>query len=275
LVATAVFLAGAGITVIPAIAAQAADGLTTVTPAGHNYTATLVPGGVATFAVGTRTVTCDRSSTSGSIPAEPLNTAAGTVVAPLTPAVFANSKGDCAVSGGAFLTAKTVSNSTNGSWTNGLTFDAAGSTGTLTIPQAGVVTTISILGGVVCTVTVAPDGPASITGKWLPGTATSLPVLDFSNGVSIPIHREGSLCPQVDTATFKAKYQIADTTDATQQVTVAAGVAPTTPPATTDPTVAPTVDPTVAPTVDPTVGPTVDPTVDPTTVPDPTDSPVV
>jgi hypothetical protein len=272
----AVVLAGAGITVIPAVAAQAADGLTTVTPAGHNYTATLVPGSSAVFVVGAKTVTCDQSSTSGTVPAEPLNTAAGTVVAPLTPAVFANSKGDCPVTGGLFLTARTVGNSTNGTWTNGLTFDPAGSTGTLTIPQAGVVTTISLGSTPLCTVTVADKGPASITGKWTPGTATSLPVLDFSAGVSLPIHvSDGFGCPTtVDHAIFKAKYQIADTTDATQQVAVAAGVAPT-PPATTDPTPDPTVEPTVEPTVDPTSDPTVEPTVDPTTVPDPTDSPVV
>jgi hypothetical protein len=254
LVAAAVVLAGAGITVIPAAAAQAADGLTTVTPAGHNYTATLVAGSFATFVVGARTVNCDRSSTSGSIPAEPLNTAAGTVVAPLSPAVFANSKGDCPVAGAAFLTARTVSNSTNGTWTNGLTFNATGSTGTLTIPKAGVVTTIWGFGIPLCTVTVAPDGPVSITGPWRPGTATSLPVLDFSGGVTLPIIGDGVGCPAVSEATFSAKYQIADSTDATQQVTVAAGVVPT-PPATTDPTV--------------------EPTVDPTTVPDPTDSPVV
>jgi hypothetical protein len=135
-----------------------------------------------------------------------------------------------------FTTARTVSNSTNGPWTIALQYEEAGSVGTMTIPQAGVVTTISGLAS--CVVTVAPDGPASFSGPWVPGTATSGPLLDFSAGVSLPIKVTGGLgCPTAaTTATFKARYAVTDTTDATQQITVsAAAVVP-------DPT--PTVDPT-------------------------------
>ena len=31
------------------------------------------------------------------------------------------------------------------------------------------------------------DGPASFGGPWVPGTATSAPMLDFSAGVTLPI----------------------------------------------------------------------------------------
>jgi hypothetical protein len=111
----------------------------------------------------------------------------------------------------------------------------------MTIPKAGVVTTISGLAS--CVVTVAPDGPASISGPWVNGSATGAPTLDFSAGVTLPIRVTGGLtCPTgATTATYKAKYAITDSTDATQQITVSAGPPPA-------PTETPTVDPTVDPT---------------------------
>jgi hypothetical protein len=213
--------AGIGLTLTGTPALADASG-TTVTPAGDSFSASLVSGGKATFVVGTTTVTCNQSANTGAVPAAPDNTnAAGPVVSNLTPPTFANNGGNCPTSV-LFTTAKSVSNSTNGSWTIGLQYDPAGSTGTMTIPQAGVVTTISGLAS--CTITVAPNGPASITGPLTAGTATSLPVLDFSAGVSLPITVTGGLgCPTgATTATFKAKYQIADTTDATQQISLSA-----------------------------------------------------
>lgn len=250
LVAAAV-VAGAGLVAIPAGPALAASS-TTVGPAGHSYTAALVAGTTATFLVGTTTVTCNQSSNNGAVPAEPGNTSTdGPVSSTLTPALFTNNGGNCPTNV-LFTTAKTVSNSTNGSWTIAQQYDAAGSTGTMTIPQGGVVTTISGLAS--CVVTVAPNGPASISGPWVDGTATSNPVLNFSAGVSLPIKVTGGLtCPTgATTATFKARYAVVDTTDATQKITVSA------------PAPVPTVEPTVEPTVDPTVEPTVEPTVDPT-----------
>jgi len=125
-------------------------------------------------------------------------------------------------------------------------------------------------------VTVAPNGPASFTGPWIQGDGTVLPVLDFSAGVSLPITVTGGFgCPTgATTATFKAKYAITDTTDATQKITVSAGpVAPT-----ASPTVSPTDEPTVAPTDEPTATPTGQPTVTPTdepTIVPPTDEPTV
>lgn len=212
-----------GLVVLSAGPAQAAAAATTVGPAGHSYTASLVPGSTAKFLVGSTTVTCNQSGNDGAVPAEPANTSAdGPVVSSLTPATFANNGGACPTNV-LFTTARTVSNATNGEWQIALQYDEAGSVGTMTIPQAGVVTTISGLAS--CVVTVAPNGPASISGPWVPGTETSNPVLDFSAGVSLPIKVTGGLtCPTgATTATFTASYTVADTTDPAQQITVSAG----------------------------------------------------
>lgn len=259
LVAVAV-LTGAGLVILQAGPAQAAAS-TTVGPAGHSYTASLVAGSTAVFKVSTTTVTCNQSSNGGAVPAEPANTSAdGPVVSSLTPAIFANNGGACPTNV-LFTTARTVSNSTNGDWTIALQYDPAGSVGTMTIPQGGVVTTISGLAS--CVVTVAPNGPASVSGPWIPGTATSQPVLDFSAGVSLPIRVTGGLtCPTGSTtATFTARYAITDTTDATQQITVSAAAAP-------EPTDTPTVDPTPTDEPSPTAEPT--PTDEPTPTAEPT-----
>jgi YD repeat-containing protein len=264
LVVAAVVLAGAGLTALPALAAPAAAVSTTVTPAGHSYVAALAAGSTASFLVGSTTVNCNQSGNTGAVPAEPGNTSAdGPVVSSLTPATFANNGGACPTNV-LFTTAKTVSNSTNGDWTIALQYDPAGSVGTMTIPQAGVVTTISGLAS--CVVTVAPNGPASFSGPWVPGDGTTVPALDFSAGVSLPITVTGGLgCPTgATTATFKARYTVTDTTDAAQQITVSAGPA--------EPTVSPT-EPTADPTESPTAEPTDSPTAEPTDSPVPTETP--
>lgn len=223
--AAAALVAGVGLVALTGGPALAASG-TTVTPAGDSYSASLVSGTGAVFVVGSTTVTCNQSSATGSVPAAPDNTnLSGPVVSALSAPTFANNGGSCPTNV-LFTTAKTVTNSTNGAWSIGLQYDPAGSTGTMTIPQGGVVTTISGLAS--CTVTVAPDAAASITGPLVPGTASSLPQLDFSAGVSLPIKVTGGLaCPTgATTATFKARYEIADTTDSTQQITLTEAAAP-------------------------------------------------
>ncbi|MEV4701981.1 hypothetical protein [Actinoplanes sp. NPDC049316] len=218
---------GLGLGAMSAAPAWALAPGTTVGPAGHAYTASLVGGTTAKFVVGSTTVTCNQSGNTGQVPEAPGNTAAdGPVSSALTPATFSNNGGNCPTNV-LFTTAKTVSNNTNGDWTIALQYDPAGSTGTMTIPTAGVVTTISGLAS--CTVTVAPDGPASVSGPWVDGTGTTPPVLDFSAGVSLPIRVTGGLtCPTgATTATFSASYAVTDTTDAAQQITVTDGtVAP-------------------------------------------------
>jgi hypothetical protein len=245
--AVAALVAGVGLVALTAGPAQAATG-TTVTPAGDAYSASLVSGTGAGFVVGSTTVTCNQSANTGTVPAAPGNTSAdGPVISSVTPPTFANNGGACPTNV-PFTTATTATNATNGSWTIGLQYDAAGSTGTMTIPQAGVVTTISGLAS--CTITVAPDGPAAITGPWVAGTATTAPQLDFSAGVSLPITVTGGFgCPTGATAaTFTARYQITDTTDGTQQITVAETAAQPTDSPTDTPTDTPTVEPTDTPT---------------------------
>lgn len=214
---------GLGLGALTAAPAWALAPGTTVGPAGHAYTAALAGGTTATFVVGSTTVTCNQSGNTGQVPEEPANTSPdGPVVSALTPATFTNNGGNCPTNV-LFTTARTVSNNTNGDWTIALQYDPAGSTGTMTIPAAGVVTTISGLAS--CTVTVAPDGPASISGPWVDGTETSPPMLDFSAGVSLPIRVTGGLtCPTgATTATFSARYTVTDTTDPARQIAVTDG----------------------------------------------------
>lgn len=197
-----------------------AQSSTTVTPAGHSFSATLAVGTTADFTVGTVTVTCTESNGTGQVPAEPGNTsAAGPVSSPLTPPTFANGADPCTTNV-VFTTASSTSNEDNGPWSVDLQYDPAGSTATLNIPQGGVVTTTSGLAA--CTVTVAPDGPASVSGPLVPADGTNPPLLDFSAGIAVPIRVEGgSFCPTAETsAIFQATYQILDTTDPTQTITI-------------------------------------------------------
>ncbi|MEV6599658.1 hypothetical protein AB0M36_22790 [Actinoplanes sp. NPDC051346] len=217
---------GLGLGALPAAPALALAPGTTVGPAGHEYAAALLSGTTADFVVGNTTVKCNQSGTVGQVPAEPANTSPdGPVTSPLTPATFGNNGANCPTNV-PFTTARTVSNSTNGPWTIALRWDPAGATGTMSIPAAGVVTTITGLAS--CTVTVAPDGPATVSGPWRPGDEAGPPVLDFSGGVTLPIQVTGGFaCPTgATTATFRAQYTIADTTDPTQRITVSDGTPP-------------------------------------------------
>lgn len=192
---------------------------TTVTPAGHGFAATLAPGTTADFQVGSVTVTCNTSATSGAVPAEPDNHSPdGPVTVGVSAPTFNNDGGACPT--GVFLT--TATTTTTGDWTIGLQFDPAGSTGTLTIPAGGVTTQISGLAS--CTVLVAPDAPAAVTGPLVDGTAGALPRLDFSAGISVPIRVTGGFgCPTAATsALFRAIYEIADTTDPARQLAITA-----------------------------------------------------
>lgn len=189
---------------------------TTVTPAGHAFTATL-DSATASFTIGAVSVNCTVSTTSGQVPAEPDNqNPAGPVSAGITAPVFTAPNGRPCPTTVVLTTATTT---TSGAWTISLQHDPAGSTGTLTIPQNGVVTQISGLAS--CTVTAAPDGPASITGLWVPGAP---PKLDISAGAAVPVRVTGGFgCPTASTsATFTAIYRVDNTTDPTQSITVAA-----------------------------------------------------
>jgi len=207
--------AGLAVSVLPAAPAAAQASSTTVSPAGHEFTASLADG-TASFAVGSVSVNCDTSTTTGAVPAEPDNVNPdGPVTGPVTPPAFSNAGQDSCPTNIIFTRATST---TSGDWTISLQYDPAGSTGTLTIPQGGLVAQISGLAS--CTITVAPDGPADVQGSWVEGTP---PTLDFGGGVSVPITVTGGFgCPTAATAaTFSAVYEVVDTTDPAQTITVA------------------------------------------------------
>ncbi|HEY6797339.1 MAG TPA: hypothetical protein VI248_21905 [Kineosporiaceae bacterium] len=194
--------------------AQAATSSTTVTPAGHSFQASLTSNGTATFSVGGFNVTCSVSTTNGQVPAAPNNTnAAGPVSSTLTAPTFSNCSTNSFLFG-----ASVATNSTNGAWGVTLQNDPASSTGTLTVPQDGVVVTTT--GFASCTVKVGSSGGTSIVGTWTNGSPSQLTFTD----ASVPVTVSGDLfCPTSTTsASFSATYDIADTTDSTQQVTVGA-----------------------------------------------------
>jgi hypothetical protein len=191
--------------------AMAAASSTTVTPAGDTFQGALTSGTTADFALDTTTVSCGTSVTTGMVPAAPGNqNSAGSVSSTLSNPSFAS----CSTNN-FLLSASSSTNSTNGNWGIDLQYDPAGSTGTLTIPQGGVV--VSISGIASCTVTVAPTGPTTVKGTWTPGTGTSAPKLSFS-GASVPVTVTGGFfCPtSVTQATFTASYDITDTTTSSQ-----------------------------------------------------------
>lgn len=208
-------ITGAAASLLIGTPALAATSSTTVTPAGDAYRSSLTSGTTASFSAGTTTVTCTGSVASGQVPVAPGNTnPSGPVGSPLTPPNFTG------CSTGTFLLTPTVtSNNTNGDWVVSLQYDAAGSTGSLTIPRGGQV--ISTSGIASCTTTVAPNGPVTINGTWTPGAGLTSPKLVFSN-VTVPISVTGGLfCPTSSTTgTFSASYDITDTSNPNVQITV-------------------------------------------------------
>jgi hypothetical protein len=186
-------------------------------PVRPRWIIALAAAGIAVGGLTAVTVSCSNSTDSGSVPAAPDNhDDAGPVSGPLAPPVFDNGGGSACSTNVIFTTASTT---TSGDWTLSLQYDPAGSTVTLGIPQGGVVTQTSGLAS--CTVTVAPDGPAAVSGTWVPGDGTNPPELVFS-GAPVPISVTGGFgCPTSSTsADFSATYLTTDSTDSTQQITV-------------------------------------------------------
>ncbi|GAA0598734.1 hypothetical protein [Streptomyces crystallinus] len=190
-------------------------GSTTVTPAGHSFTAKL--NGKATFTAGSTTMTCTVSASApngtatNKIPAAPGNhNDAGAVSAPINPPTFSG----CTTS--IFGVGVTVtSNATNGQWSisaqNGSPVSAA-----LTMPKGGVVIKTSGLAS--CTLTASPTGPTSVNGTWTNGAPSRLAI---ANAPVAATGTGGFLCPTGNqTATFSAAYDVTDTTDPAQQITV-------------------------------------------------------
>jgi hypothetical protein len=188
---------------------------TTVTMAGDAFQGTLGKGKTASLSAGDTKVSCSSSSNTGKVPEAPNNTnAAGPVSLEISPPTIA----DCPT-GTDLVTANVATNSDNGTWSVDLQYDQAETKGTLTIPQAGVVITVS--GVANCKATVAPEGPVTLAASWTPGTADTAPQLSFSSD-AVPMKVTGdSLCPTSETSgSFSATYDITDTTSPTSQIAV-------------------------------------------------------
>ncbi|MFF6772415.1 hypothetical protein ACFY8W_02500 [Streptomyces sp. NPDC012637] len=188
---------------------------TTLLPAGHSFAAKLT--GKATFVAGSTTMTCTVSAsapTTGAnnqVPAAPANhNDAGPVSATINPPTFSG----CSTSI-AGVSVTVTANSANGAWTLSAQ-NGAPAAGGFTIPKGGVVLKTS--GFASCTITASPAGPTAVNGTWTNGAPSALAI----SGAPVPATVTGGfLCPTGNqSATFTATYQITDTTDPAQQITV-------------------------------------------------------
>ncbi|MGI5337789.1 hypothetical protein ACQEVS_10505 [Streptomyces sp. CA-181903] len=198
----------------PARAADAAS--TTVTPAGHSFTAKL--NGKATFKAGSVTVTCTVSSSEPSadsgnnrIPDAPGNhNASGPVSNNINPPTFSG----CTTS----MPGVRAAVETSGTWTvamqNGDPIVA-----TLGMPTAGFKLTTTGLAS--CTVTAAPTGPASLPAVFTNGDADNPSQITLT-GAPAPVKVEGGFgCPTAaKTSAFSAVYDVTDVTDPASRVLV-------------------------------------------------------
>ncbi|MFI8287674.1 hypothetical protein ACIGBL_00890 [Streptomyces sp. NPDC085614] len=203
-------LIAAGALTLGATSATAAPlplaGPTTVTPAGHAFTATL--SGKATLKAGSVTVTCTVSVSTGSVPAAPGNqNAAGPVSSPISAPTYSS----CTAS----LPGVTPTVTTSGAWAVSMQHGTP-VTATMTVPTGGLVVHTSGLAS--CTVVAAPTAAASVPGTWVNGSPSTL---TFTNA-SVPVTVTGGFgCPtSATTSTFNAVYKVTDTTDPAQQITV-------------------------------------------------------
>lgn len=170
-----------------------------VEPAGDSIAGNLASGVQAVFTAGSITVRCNTSRTTGVIPiaGNPGDPVSGVV----TPPTFTS----CSSNIG--FTPTTTTNSTNGAWTLAAT---CGGQARLRIPRAGAVTRVAT-----CTITVAPTAAVNVPATWTNGSPSRLTI-----DANVPIARSGFGCPNVSTARFRATYNITDTTDPSETVTV-------------------------------------------------------
>lgn len=165
----------------------------TVSPTGA-FTASLCTGTKVIFKLGTATVNCTGSSTSGNA----TNSASGQ---PICGAIANPTLTGCTVSASGFtFSATCTTNSTNGSWS---LCASSGGTSTLTIPQGGVVCTANILGQT-CRATSTTTAATTISGSW---TNAPTSQAQFTNQ-SVPVVTSGGFpCPSATSASFTACYQ--------------------------------------------------------------------
>ncbi|WP_172387828.1 hypothetical protein [Streptomyces sp. MNP-20] len=215
--------AALGISVVTALtpaahAATAADtpsSGTTVLPAGHQFAA--VSSGTVTFDAGPVSITCTRSSTEAAsgtlnrIPRKPANTSAD---GPVSMDIGAPDFTSCTTNAPG-LKATITTNSDHGPWKVALQ-GGEPATARLIIPAGGFVLNTS--GLLSCTVTAAPGQPAGVRAAWQNGAPSALKF----DAASVPVKIEGGFfCPtSITTATITSSYQVTDTTDPAQQITV-------------------------------------------------------
>ncbi|MFE0044011.1 hypothetical protein [Streptomyces albireticuli] len=190
-----------------------AAGPTTVTPAGHHFTAKLT--GKATFKAGPVTVTCTVSGSEPSaddannkVPEAPGNhNDAGPVGSALTAPTYSS----CTSSQAGVKAAIT----TSGAWTVSLQHGTP-ITATLGLPVGGFVVQTSGLAS--CTVTAAPTAAADIVATFTNGSPSTLTVAN----AAVPIKVVGGFgCPTNATSSvFNATYEVTDATDPSSAITV-------------------------------------------------------
>ncbi|MEU2513189.1 hypothetical protein [Streptomyces syringium] len=211
LVTAALTLTGTGV----ADARPAPADSTTVTPAGHAFTAKV--NGKATFKAGSVTLTCSVSvsqpsdtGTNNHIPQAPDNTnPAGPVASDINPPTYSS----CTTN----LPGVTATVTTTGTWGVSMQ-NGSPASATLTVPTAGFVLQTSGLAS--CTVTSAPTGPSSVTGSWTNGNGGPSKIT-FVNA-AVPVKVTGGFgCPTgAVTSAFNAVYDVTDVTDPASQITV-------------------------------------------------------
>ena len=159
-----------------------------VSPTGA-FSAALCSGTKATFKLGTATVSCSVSSTSGNA------TTSGHGM-PICGNITAPTLSSCTVSAAGFSFAATCT--TSGTWN--LCASSSG-TSTLTIPQNGVSCTAHVLGQT-CSAVSTTAGAFAANGTW---TNTGSKAT-FTNQ-NVPVVTSGGFpCPSSNTAVFSASY---------------------------------------------------------------------
>ncbi|MGH9187109.1 MAG: hypothetical protein ACRD0U_15020 [Acidimicrobiales bacterium] len=201
-----------------ALPAHAAPPSTTVSPEGDYVSASLPPGGAITVTIEGVSGSCTSSSsnpklplgsnTKNQIPTAGNPSVSGQVKAKINKPSISN----CETG----IPGTTVTVATSGKWQISLQFRASGSTGTIKVPQAGVVVTTSGLAN--CTGTVAPNGRANLKGAWTNGSPSTLAI---TNAVVPIVVTGGGLCPvNATTATVTVTYQVTDVSNPGSNVTV-------------------------------------------------------
>lgn len=181
----------------------------TVTTAGHNFTAS--NSGNVTFKLGTVTVSCTGSSTSGTVPSPPNNPTGSGV--PVCGATSAPTFTGCTVLG----VATTITSS--GSWQICLANNSGSPQGTLKPPQHGVSATATIFGQH-CTAVGPNLSGESLTGAWTNGSGSTKSKLVFSGGSLSVTTSGGAPCPSATTVQISGTYNISDTTSPSTNVIV-------------------------------------------------------